>query len=186
MEDALLSASVLKSDAPPPGVAVKSKEVVLNDVTNTGVMAALVGGFALSVVQSDEFDHSKNMDNITYLLLIMAVHACTCSALTSALLYKSVNAMDDAAVPSWAKANWMMLMMPMGKFGMGCASYIISVIFSSWRSLEEAPVPRAIALAIGVSSMSTVVMTVAMLYGGFLTARAGPKTTVSSTSSLKA
>ena len=57
----------------------------------------------------------------------------------------------------------MMLMMPMAKFGMGCASYIISVIFTSYTSLGESPVSRAMALAIGIGSMSTVVMTVAML-----------------------
>jgi hypothetical protein len=47
-----------------------SKEQVLNDVTNSGVMAALVGGFALSNMQSDSWDHAgSHMDPITYLLL---------------------------------------------------------------------------------------------------------------------
>ena len=145
-------------------VAVKTKTVVLNDITNSGVMAALVGGFALSNVHSGEFDHQESvMDNVTYLLLILAVHACTCSALTSALLYRSVNAMAEHAVPAWAGANAMMLLMPMAKFGMGCAAYIISVIVTSYRTLDEVPVSRAVALVIGVSSMSTVLMTVAML-----------------------
>ena len=71
--------------------------------------------------------------------------------------------MSEAEVPPWSIANWIMLLMPMGKFGMGCASYIVSVIFMSWRSLEIAPVPRAVSLAIGLGSMSTVVMTVVML-----------------------
>ena len=70
----------------------KRKETVLNDVTNTGVMAALIGGFALSCLQStdfrlDEHDHST-LDEIIYVLLVFAVHACTCSALTSAFLYR--------------------------------------------------------------------------------------------------
>lgn len=134
----------------------KSKTTVLNDITNTGVMAALVGGFALSSVQSGSFDHEgSDMDNVAYLMLIFAVHACTCSALTSALIYRSVNIKSDSEVPPWSIANWMILMMPMGKFGMGCASYIISVIFMSWRSLEVAPTSRAVALAIGLGSMST-------------------------------
>ena len=145
------------------GTKGKSKETVLNDVTNTGVMAALVGGFALSSVQSGSFDHEVTFDNVAYLLLILGVHACTCSALTSALLYRHINAMSEAEVPPWSIANWIMLLMPMGKFGMGCAAYIVSVIFMSWRSLEIAPVPRAVSLAIGLGSMSTVVMTVVML-----------------------
>ena len=54
---------------------LKRKETVLNDVTNTGVMAALIGGFALSCLQSTDFrlyesDHST-MDEIIYVLLVL-------------------------------------------------------------------------------------------------------------------
>ena len=142
MAETLLPPVMPRSD----GGQIKTKEVVLNDVTNTGVMAALVGGFALSCVQAGHYDHANsNVDNISYLLLIFAVHACTCSALTSALLYRTVNSMPESDVPPWAATTpaWMMLLMPMAKFGMGTASYIISVIFTSFHSLEEAPTPRA-------------------------------------------
>ena len=142
----------------------KTKEVVLNDVTNTGVMGALVGGFALSSIQAGHFDPVASwVDDACYLLLVLAVHACTCSALTSALVYRFVNAMNDEAVPAWAKANRLMLMMPIMKFAMGTASYIISVIGLSWTALGDVPASRTMALAIGVGSMSTVLMTVAML-----------------------
>ena len=61
MAEALLPPGALRSDKALP----KTKEMVLNDVTNTGVMAALVGGFALSCVQSGQFDHANSStDNI--------------------------------------------------------------------------------------------------------------------------
>lgn len=148
---------------------LKRKETVLNDVTNTGVMAALIGGFALSCLQSTDFrlyesDHST-MDEIIYVLLVFAVHACTCSALTSAFLYREANVLEDGReIQAWAEKHWMLLMMPIAKFGMGCASYIISVIFLSFRTLEEVAVTRSIAVSIGIASMSTVVMTLGALY----------------------
>ena len=82
------------------------------------------------------------VDNVTYLLLTLAVHACTCSALTSALLYREVNCMEIDTVPIWAQDNWMMLLMPMGKFAMGCSSYIISVVFATWSRLAVVPTSR--------------------------------------------
>ena len=109
-----------------------SKECVLNDITNTGVMAALIGGFALSNVQATttEFEPgTAAIDSATYLLTLLAVHACTCSALTSALLYRTVNAMGPLQVPPWAHRNWVLLLMPMAKFGMGTAAYIIRCAF---------------------------------------------------------
>jgi hypothetical protein len=143
-----------------------SKECVLNDITNTGVMAALIGGFALSNVQATitEFEPgTAAIDSATYLLTLLAVHACTCSALTSALLYRTVNAMGPLQVPPWAHRNWVLLLMPMAKFGMGTAAYIIAVLLGSFRTLEQVPGSQAIALAIGIGSLSTVVMTVVCL-----------------------
>jgi len=142
----------------------KDKTMVLNDITNSGVMSALVGGFALSSVQSGTFYHEESMmDNVAYVLLILAVHACTCSALTSALLYRTVNMMSEEEVPAWSLSNWLLLIMPMAKFGMGVLSYIVSVILISWRKLEDVPMTQLMACTIGVVSMSTVVMTVVML-----------------------
>jgi hypothetical protein len=179
MESALLPSEMRSEDSPPDNESKillngdasaesggSSKEEVLNDMTNTGVMAALVGGFALSGVQhADGFAdlEGSTLDNITYLLLVMAVHACTCSALTSALVYRAVNMMPEEAVPRWALKNWMMLLMPIVKFGMGCAAYLMSVIFGSWRSLEMQPLSQTIALVIGISSMMTVMMTIVCL-----------------------
>ena len=143
-----------------------SKECVLNDITNTGVMAALVGGFALSNVQATttEFEpDTATIDSATYLLTLFAVHSCTCSALTSALLYRTVNAMGPSQTPPWAQRNWVMLLMPMAKFSMGTAAYIIAVLLGSFRTLEQVPGSQAIAMAIGLGSLSTVVLTVVCL-----------------------
>lgn len=143
-----------------------SKEIVLNDVTNTGVMSALVGGFALSSLLSGGFDFENSMaDTVSYLLFVLSVHACTCSALTSALVYRVVNKLTEDGAARWAQKfrNQMLLMMPMMKFGMGCAAYIVSVLVNSFMTLGDFYVARNIALAIGLGSMSTVVMTFALL-----------------------
>ena len=60
-------------------------------------------------------------------------------------------------------SNWMLLLMPIAKFGMGTAAYIIAVLLMSYRTLEIVPVSRFVAVAIGVMSMMTVVMTLVML-----------------------
>jgi len=143
---------------------VKNKETVLLDVTNSGVMAALIGGFALTNLQSHHFEfETSDLDNVIYLLLVFAVHSCTCAALTSALLYRNIIFKPEAAVPAWASKNWMLLIMPIAKFGMGTASYILAVLIASYRTLEPVETSRFIACSIGVMSMMTVVMTLLML-----------------------
>lgn len=143
----------------------QSKEEAMNDVTNTGVAAALVGGFALSAIQGGHYEFRESIiDNIIYLLLVMGVHANTCSALTSAILYREINAKSDDDALAWAQKNWILMMAPAMKFGMGTVAYIISVIFFSYRFLEEVPITQFIACFIGVSSMMTVFMTIYMVY----------------------
>jgi hypothetical protein len=44
----------------------------------------------------------------------VGVHACTCSCVTSALLYRVANDMSDDEAP-----NWFVLSLPMMKFGIG-------------------------------------------------------------------
>ena len=103
------------------------------------------------------------LENLIYLASCFAVHACTCSALTSALLYRVAVRMDDEAVPAWAKAHPLLLMLPLGKFGMGCVSYLASVILLSFRDLDHSAWTQYACLAIGLMSMSTVFMTVAII-----------------------
>lgn len=141
------------------------RERALNDCTNTGVMAALVGGFALGSIQSAQefYDFSTDNQFIVYILSVVAVHACTCSAITSALLYREINFLEPEEVAVWTSQNAMMMMMPMMKFAMGCGAYLLSVIYISLVTLEEYPLSRNVTVIIGIMSMSTVVMTLICL-----------------------
>ena len=119
-------------------------------------------GFALSNLQTigaDDVGEHDALNTITYLLSFVAVHASTCSCLTSAMLYRKANSLTDDDVPVWAQANQLVLKLPWMKFFVGCSCYIISVIFQSLRTLEAIPGVRYTALAIGIMSMSTVVLT---------------------------
>ena len=80
-----------------------------------------------------------------------------------------VNAQDrrfrEEIVPAWAKSHKILIMLPPAKFGMGCLSYLGSVVLISFRDLAESPVFQYVCLIIGVMSMSTVLATVAIIYG---------------------
>ena len=146
--------------------APPDRERLSNDQLNTGVTAALIGGFALSNLQSgglaDASDTSAlgTLGVVVYVLSCLSVHACTCSALTSALLYRVINQLEDDGVAIWAGRHRILLTLPLMKFGMGCVSYLSSVLLLSFRDLDGLPVPRIMALVIGTASMSTVMMTV--------------------------
>ena len=62
---------------------------------------------------------------LTKCILLQSVHACTCSALTSAILYRVVSALHEDEVDRWAQnsVNKWFPRMPMIKFCMGI-SYI--------------------------------------------------------------
>ena len=60
--------------------------------------------------------------------------------------------------------------MPLMKFGMGCVSYLGSVIVLSWKDQSYSPSGEALffrllCLVIGVMSMSTVLMTCVVIFG---------------------
>ena len=107
----------------------------------------------------DDIGEHDALNVIVYMLSFVAVHANTCSCLSSAMLYRKANSLADDDVPVWAQANQRLLKLPWLKFVMGCSCYIISVIFQSLRTLEPIPGVRYTALAIGTMSMSTVVVT---------------------------
>ena len=129
------------------------RERLLNDILNTGVMGALIGGFALSNVQQT-YDMGIPLDVGIYMCSFVAVHACTCSAVCAALLYRVANALSDSETPRWAMKNATLLKMPMMKFGFGCLTYLLSVVLISWRDLAPVEGWQLAALIIGVLSMS--------------------------------
>ena len=96
-----------------------------------------------------------------YIMSCFAIHGCTCSCLTSAFVYRTLNVMDDADALAYAARHKWLLRLPFIKFVMGCFAYLITVILLSWQSLEgeEYKVARIITLVIGVMSMSSVGLT---------------------------
>jgi len=142
-----------------------------NDILNTAVMAALVGGFALSSLQMDYYSDededgepdNKLLDTLVFMTTMIACHACTCSALASAFLYRWANGLSDADVTKWAENNKLLLQVPMMKFGMGCVSYLLSVVFLSWKILQPVPIMQVMGLVIGAMSISMVFMTYAYI-----------------------
>ena len=98
---------------------VVNRERLSNDLLNTSVMAALVGGFALGTLLAspvpEEGPLRGEYDIWIYLLSFIAVHANTCSALTSAFLYRKANAMADEDIAAWATKYRFLLQLPMGK-----------------------------------------------------------------------
>jgi hypothetical protein len=135
---------------------VVSRERLSNDVTNVGVAAALVGGFAL------EYLNNQN-GTVVYVMACLAVHGCTCAALVSALIYRTVNKLADKDVHPWVKRHQMLLHTPIAKFGMGCICYLGIVILNSWSQLAHTQWAQIAALAIGVGSMCSVFVTVLIL-----------------------
>ena len=131
---------------------VVDRERLCNDALNTGVAATLIGGFALG-----NMDISYGV--AIYILSSIAVHACTCSCLTSAFIYRTMNVMHDDDALAWAARHSWLLKMPFLKFVMGCGCYLATVIVLSWEALAPHAAARYATLAIGVLSMSSVGVT---------------------------
>jgi len=144
----------------PGGKAPIDRDRLCNDILNTGVTAALVGGFALTHLEGGVDVDVGWVGYIIYLASYASVHACTCSALTSALMYREANLLHEDAVTAWAAERKMLLSLPMMKFGMGVLCYLFSVILTAWRDLDSDRPTRLTAMIIGLMSMSTVFMTV--------------------------
>lgn len=136
---------------------VVNRERLCADVVNTGVAAALIGGFSL-----EKLDMEFGVP--IYLLAVIAVHVCTCSCLCSAFLYRLLNKMRDDVVESFAKRHRVLLAVPMTKFGMGCVCYLLCVVVQSWDDLGVDPshhAARIFALVFGSITVATVILTAA-------------------------
>ena len=60
---------------------------------------------------------ASTLELLKYVTSCFAVHACTCSALTSAILYRVLHSLAEDDVERWARSNKLLLKMPMLKFG---------------------------------------------------------------------
>lgn len=155
-----VSASASSNDKGYGMKAPPDRERILNDVANTGVMAALIGGFAFTNLEDGVDEAHGWVGWAVYLSSSAAVHACTCSALTSALLYREANALRDDSAEAWAEDHKIMLLMAPLKFGMGVIAYLFSVVLISWKDLTNDRGVQIASLCIGAMSMSTVFGTV--------------------------
>ena len=108
-----------------------------DDQMNTGVIAALIGGFALTNswemgVEMEDYDPNviiepRTLSVIAYVLAICAVHACTCSALVSAFLYRNLTRMkspQDAV--QWVHRHPILIETPFYKAGNFISCTILS------------------------------------------------------------
>lgn len=155
-----------------------------DDQVNTGVIAALIGGFALGNIWEQELESNVDVRNplspttslvqnslilpgiacarrarradkmpaalshpilmnlhthfplpqpqqiAAYVLSITAVHACTCSALTSAFLYRILTSHNDEKAVAWAHNHALLMKLPFYKFVMGTLCKFLSRILS--------------------------------------------------------
>merc|ERR1712070_588255 len=134
-----------------------------SDISNIATVAALVGGFALGNLSGGKVGDDFG-DVMVYMCNVVAVHACTCSCLMSAMLYCKANGLPEEGVTMWAQENGWLLGMPFMKLGMGCVFYLVSVIFLSFRDLESHGWARYAALIIGVMSVVSVFMTAGYIF----------------------
>merc|ERR1712070_1292470 len=136
---------------------------------NTGVMAAVIGGFALSNLQSFPKD-ATTLDVIIYMINVVAVHMNTCSSLCSALLYMCVNNLVEEKVEQWKQMlPWkILLLFPTPKFVIGTGFYLIGVLLLSWRDLAGWGGWRVGALIFGTMTVVMVFTTASIVTWGLL------------------
>jgi hypothetical protein len=131
-----------------------------DDQMNTGIIAALIGGFSLT--NTWELEGNGNLlDTVTYVLGIFAVHACTCSALTSAFLYRTLTNSDPEKGVAWIHEHTVIAHLPYHKFVIGTLAYLASVILVAWKELDGQEWAKIATLVIGIMGCS-------MVFGIFL------------------
>lgn len=137
-----------------------------DDQRNTGIIAALVGGFALSnswnmnIYGHTDTENLTNVELGSYTLAVLAVHGCTCSALASAFLYKSITSVKSPkAGVAWVERHPVLVQLPWYKFVFGTAAYVVSVILVAWTTLQFNLVSRILTLVGGLCGCSIVIYT---------------------------
>lgn len=143
---------------PPPLKLRKSNVLARMPVQITS--ATLVSGFSLGRLGKVEGDNSH--DSWIYLLLICAIHLCTCSLLSSVLIYRRlVIATPDELARMEQMTFWkVMFVFPLLKFAAGLVCYLTSVIIISSRDTEGNWINVPV-VVIGICSLGMVLFTVA-------------------------
>jgi len=76
-------------------MALKTKEILLNELTQVGVIGALLGGFALETISPEALSSVYAAEMYSSFLMYFSVHLNTFSALSSWWLYRLVNQLDS-------------------------------------------------------------------------------------------
>eukprot|EP00535_Pseudo-nitzschia_heimii_P005268 CAMPEP_0197178816 /NCGR_PEP_ID=MMETSP1423-20130617/3978_1 /TAXON_ID=476441 /ORGANISM="Pseudo-nitzschia heimii, Strain UNC1101" /LENGTH=221 /DNA_ID=CAMNT_0042628629 /DNA_START=36 /DNA_END=701 /DNA_ORIENTATION=+ len=141
----------------------KKYERMREEQTNTGVIAALLGGFALTnawELELHEQTDPKTIDVAAYCMSIIAVHCCTCSALISAFLYRTMTLQPDhRRGVAWVEHHAKLAAIPWIKFLFGTMCYVTNVLLVAWSTLEDNLAPRIIMLFGGMMSITLVLYT---------------------------
>jgi len=129
-----------------------------------GGIAAFIGGFSLSASNGNDMENTVEV--VAWVLAIIAVHACTCAALTSAFLYRALSVEADEKACAWAEDHPWLLQLPFLKFAMGVVCYLTSVVLMSYSksSVNDQPVARFITTFMGIMSIMMAAGTASMVY----------------------
>jgi hypothetical protein len=109
------------------------REILLGEFSITGTVAAVIGGFAFSATPYLlEFPHGESMQHALLMLLYLAAHLCTLSAVTSCILYHAVNDLGHSTerVQAWNAKHEHLRLFPSYSFYTGCVSFIIAVVLT--------------------------------------------------------
>jgi hypothetical protein len=134
-----------------------------DDQLKTGVIAALVGGFSLTNSWNMEMSGSL-LDTSSYVLAIVAVHGCTCSALISAFLYRTLTRSGPKEAVLWMEKHYVVALLPYIKFILGVIAYLSSVILIAIKELSDAQEAKVFTLIIGLIGIFTAMGTLMLVH----------------------
>ncbi len=148
-------------DVCPPPLKLRKSNVLARMPTQI-TSATLVSGFSLGRLA--KVDGNNSHDSWIYLLLICAIHMCTCSLLSSVLIYRRLvmSTPDELAKMEQMKFWKVMFALPLLKFAAGLVCYLTSVIIISSRDTEGNWINVPV-VVIGVCSLGMVAFTGAVV-----------------------
>ena len=150
-------------------VAPNRKQKILQQMPLQITAAALISGFSLGRLGKIE-PHHDDMEKLLYLFLIMAIHLCTWSLLTSLVIYRRLvmASGDEIAQMEQTRLWWFLFRLPLAKFAIGLVFYLLAVILISVRDTDDTWLHTPM-IIIGCASMSTVLLMMGVVGGGFCT-----------------
>lgn len=114
-----------------------TRESITGQVTQTAALGAFVGGFAFITLHLP--GKEEGLDIAIYLFTCFSVVACMCSALTGAILYRTLEAIHDDDVVNWSRKplHRLILSVPWLSFVVGGGCFIIGAQMKFIRDLSD-------------------------------------------------